>query len=300
MQLISNLDVGGAQEVVRTLVAYLSTMECTPIVCTLKDGPLRPEIEAVGVPVIVLAGRRNNMLNLPGFAADMARIRRQLVQVVEQYQVDIIQTHLLRTLDFLVLSLRWTTGVSRIYWTIHNHNFMLQAHHLKRHGWLLRPKRLAHRLLYRLGATWVDGFIAVSDDVEEAILRDIGLVGHKVTVIANGVDVRRYSQPVDRAAVRESLGLEAEAQLLIMVGNFKEQKGHRYLLEAMPALLDRHPRLHLLLVGSGGNQVQLQDQVTAAGLSSRIHFLGSRSDVPDLLAASDYFILPSLWPSPST
>ncbi|MFN2223255.1 MAG: glycosyltransferase, partial [Candidatus Promineifilaceae bacterium] len=241
MQLISNLDVGGAQEVVRTLVAYLSGMECTPIVCTLKDGPLRPQIEALGVPVIVLSGRRNHLLNLPGFAADMIRIRRRLAQVVEQYQVDIIQTHLLRTLDFLVLSLRWTTRVRRIYWTIHNHNFMLQAHHLKRHSWLLRPKRLAHRLLYRLGAARIDGFIAVSDDVEKAILDDIGRVGHKVTVINNGVDVRRYGRPVDRAAVRASLGLSATAQLLIMVGNFKEQKGHRYLLEAAPALLARHP-----------------------------------------------------------
>jgi colanic acid/amylovoran biosynthesis glycosyltransferase len=295
MQLINNLDVGGAQEVVRTLVAYLSAMECTPIVCTLKDGPLRPQIEALGVPVIVLNGRRRNMLNLPGFVADMDRIRRQLAQVVERYEVDIIQTHLLRTLDFLVLSLRWNTPVGRIYWTIHNHNFMLQAHHLKRHGWLLRPKRLAHRLLYRLGAGWVDGFIAVSEDVEQAILRDIGRVGHKVTVINNGVDVRRYGRPVDRAAVRASLGLEAGAKLLIMVGNFKEQKGHRYLLEAAPVLLERHPKLHLLLVGSGGNQAQLQAQVAESGLSGRIHFLGSRSDVPDLLAASDYFILPSLW-----
>lgn len=295
MQLISNLDIGGAQEVVRTLVAYLATMSCNPIVCTFKDGPLRQEIEALGVPVIVLSGRRHKLLALPLFIADMLRIRRQLAAIVDQYQVDIIQTHLLRSLDFLVLSLRWSTGVRKIYWTIHNHNFTLQAHHLHQHKWLLRPKRLTHRLLYLLGARWVDGFIAVSEDVQKAILRDIGSVGHKITVINNGVDVQRYGQTVNRAAIRREIGLAEDDRLLIMVGNYKEQKGHRYLLEAMPPLLASYPELHLILVGDGGIRHELEEQVRADGLSGRIHFLGSRSDVPELLSASDYFVLPSLW-----
>jgi glycosyltransferase involved in cell wall biosynthesis len=287
MQLISNLDIGGAQEVVRTLVAYLATMNCTPIVCTFKDGPLRQEIEALGVPVIVLSGRRHKLLAFPLFIL--------LAEVVRQYQVDIIQTHLLRSLDFLVLTLRWSTGLRKIYWTIHNHNFTLQAHHLHQHKWLLRPKRLTHRLLYLLGALWIDGFIAVSEDVETAILRDIGSVGHKITVINNGVDVQRYGRPVDRAAIRRELNLAGDAQLLIMVGNYKEQKGHRYLIEAMPPLLESYPDLHLILVGDGGIRHELEEQVHADGLSNQIYFLGSRSDVPELLAASDYFVLPSLW-----
>ena len=48
MHIISNLDIGGAQEVVRTLVAYLAEEGCVPIVCTFKDGPLRQDIERLG------------------------------------------------------------------------------------------------------------------------------------------------------------------------------------------------------------------------------------------------------------
>ena len=51
MQLILNLDIGGAQQVVRTLAKYLDSDQCTPVVCSFQDGPLRKEIEQLGIPV---------------------------------------------------------------------------------------------------------------------------------------------------------------------------------------------------------------------------------------------------------
>jgi glycosyltransferase involved in cell wall biosynthesis len=295
LQIISNLDIGGAQEVVRTLVEYLSEAGCAPVVCTFKDGPLRYDIERLGIPVEILPGRRYSVMALPLYLWDMVRLRKQLAGIARKYRIEIIQTHLTRSLDFLILTLRWETSVRKIYWTIHNYSYTLQKHHLRKNKWLLRPKRLAHRLLYRLGSYWVDGFIAVSDDVETAILADIRPVKSKITVIANGVDVRRYGRQVDRAAIRRQLGLPDDARLLIMVGMFKKQKGHRYLIEAAPAILERFPDLHIILLGEGLLRKEVEGQVRIAGLDEQIHFLGSRSDVPDLLAASDYFVLPSLW-----
>lgn len=295
MHIISNLDTGGAQEVVRTLAAYLPEAGCRVVVCAFKDGPLRQSIQDLGAAVEVLPRRRASVLNLPGFLRDMLRIRRALADLVVRHNVTIIQTHLLRVLDFLVLSLRLSFPQLLIFWTIHNYNFALRKDQLPRHRWLLGPKRLVYRLLYRLGARWVSGFVAVSGEVAPAIVQTIGPVQPKISVICNGVDIKRYMQPVDRAAIRRRLDLPAAARLLIVVGTLKPQKGHRYLLETLPEVIAQCPELHLLVVGDGELRTELETQARRLGLDGHVHFLGNRGDVPALLAASDYFVLPSLW-----
>ena len=65
MQLILNLEIGGAQQVVYTLAKYLASAECTPIVCTFQDGPLRQEIEQLGIPIEILPQRKHSVVALP-------------------------------------------------------------------------------------------------------------------------------------------------------------------------------------------------------------------------------------------
>ena len=295
MHIISDLGIGGAQEVVRTLAAYLPEHGCRPVVCTFRDGPLRHEIEQMGIPVELLPDRRHTVLSLPQFLGDLWRIRRALHELVERYQVDVIQTHLLRRLDFLVLTLRRAPGLPLVFWTVHNTNFTLRAEHLQSHKWLLRPKRVAYRLLYRLGNRWANGFIAVSEEVRGAVLRDIGNVDENITVIPNGVDVRRYQSRIERRRVRSELNLDDDHHLMSVVGTLKEQKGHRYLIEAVSLLVSEHPQLRIAIVGDGELRHQLEAAVNTAELTDHVIFLGNRNDVPELLSASDSFVLPSLW-----
>jgi glycosyltransferase involved in cell wall biosynthesis len=295
MQIIRNLDVGGAQEVVRTLAAYLPDAGCRPVVCTFKDGPLRKEIERLGVPVEVLPDRRYSIVALPLFILDMLRLRRALADVIRKHRVDAVQTHLLRVMDFLVLTLRHRAGLRLVFWTIHNYNFTLRADQVRRHKWLLGLKRFAYRLLYRLAARWVDGFVAVSDEVETAILDSIGPIRDKIAVISNGVDIARYSRPIDRAGVRHTLGLAEDTWLMALVGTMKPQKGHHFLIDAVRLVAPRFADLHILFVGDGEMRAELAAQAAASGAGKRIHFLGNRGDVPELLAVCDAFVLPSLW-----
>jgi glycosyltransferase involved in cell wall biosynthesis len=295
LQIIGNLEIGGAQEVVRTLAGYLEQSGQIPVVCTFKDGPLRQEIERLGIPVEILPKRRYSVLVFPQFVLEMVRIRKALAALVRKYQIDVIQTHLLRSLDFLVLTLVLEGERPLVFWTVHNDNFALRSEDLPKLKWLLAPKRLAHRLLYRLASLWVAGFISVSPQVETSILKNIGPFGKKITTICNGVDVSRYIRRVDRAAVCARLGLSENDCLLIVVGTLKEQKGHCILIEAAPEIIARFPNLRILLVGDGALRETLQAQVGSTGLDPHVRFLGSRNDIPDLLGASDLFVLPSLW-----
>ncbi len=295
MQVISNLEVGGAQEVVRTLAEHLAAAGCRTVVCAFGDGPLRQDIERLGLPVELIPDRRSSVVDLPGFLGEMARIRRELNALIDRYEIDVIQTHLLTTLNFLLLTLRPGRPL-QIYWTFQNARFVLREEHLGKRKILLRPKRLAHRLLYRWGGRRVDGLIAVAEDVKTSIQAHIGGIPEaKIPVIFNSVDFRRYQIDVDRAAVRGRLGLRPTDQLLAVVATFKEQKGHRYLLEAAALLGERRPDLHLLLIGDGELRTALEERTRVLGLAERVHFLGTRRDVPELLAASDGFVLPSLW-----
>ncbi len=295
MHVISNLEIGGGQEVVRTLVENLAEIGCAPVVCAFVDGPLRQDIERLGIPVEILPDRRYSVIALPLFVAEMLRTRRALLGLTDKYRIQVVQTHLLRIMDLLVLTLKLSRRV-RVFWTFHNAYLTLRRDHLPRFAWLRGPKQAAHRALYRLAAHWVDGFIAISDGVRTGIQQTYGPIpDNKIAVIANSVDIRRYTRVKDQSGIRAELGLPPDARIAAVVATFKRQKGHRYLIDAAPAVIARFPNLHILFVGDGELRDELAAQAVERGLGDRIHFLGLRQDVPDLLAAGDCFVLPSLW-----
>jgi len=295
MQIVSNLDVGGAQEVVRTLAENLTKVGCVSVVCTFKDGPLRKDIESLGIPVEILPDRKYSILSLPSFIKEISDYRKALKAIVRKYQIDIIQTHILRSMDFLVLSLKSRKG-PKIFWTFHNSLFDLREDHLDKFSWLLLPKRLSHHLLYRIGSRRVDGIVAVSQDVRTAILETMGgIPEQKISIICNCVDVHRYKEGFNRDEIRQQLGFEPHHQIGVVVATFKRQKGHRYLIDAAARLSSKFPDFHILFVGDGELRVSLEKMVKDLHLEDKIHFLGTRKDVPALLSASDLFILPSLW-----
>jgi glycosyltransferase involved in cell wall biosynthesis len=293
LHLIANLDRGGAQEVVRTLVRQLPATGWRPMVATFRDGPLRGEIEAAGVEVRVLAGRRHSMLSPLRSSAELRSIRAALRELITAEHVSVIQTHLLGSLDFLVLASR-RAGTPAVLWTVHNALLDLRPDQLPAgQRRLLGIKRAGFRLAYRSGGRLADGFIAVSADVAEAVRATYRPPRDRLFVIPNGVDLDRYRAPAEREAVRQELDLQAGARLIIVVAKLYAQKGHAVLLEALSSTPLR-PEDAVLLLGEGPEREQLEGMVQDRGLSA-VRFLGNRPDVPRLLAASDLFVLPSLW-----
>ncbi len=88
MHLIANLDRGGAQEVVRTLVRALPATGWQPVVGTFRDGPLRAEIEAAGIPVRLLPGRSHSVLSPLRALSELRSIRRELQSAIRLDDVD--------------------------------------------------------------------------------------------------------------------------------------------------------------------------------------------------------------------
>src|SRR5690606_5335714 len=118
------------------------------------------------------------------------------------------------------------------------------------------------------------------------------------TTLFRSRDPERIGEPTPerRRRVRRALGLDDETPVLVTVGRQEFQKGHRYLIEAMPKILERHPRTRLLIVGRRGAATsELERAVADFERADSVSFLGHRADVTDLMAAADLFVFPSLF-----
>lgn len=116
----------------------------------------------------------------------------------------------------------------------------------------------------------------------------------EVQTLIHGVDVNRVHRGlVARAHARDQLGLDPEAPIVGNVASLTPKKDHVMLLSAVEQLRSRHPKVRVLLIGSGPLEDELRRRVAEAGLSENIRFLGSRDDVLEILPALDVFVLSS-------
>lgn len=166
-------------------------------------------------------------------------------------------------------------------------------------------KRRLQPFYWRLPFQCVD-CVVVSSGVMRDALRDIG-VTTPIEVIPNGLDLDRFrpvASPSARNALRERLGLDPAAELILFVGSISPRKGLDVLAEAWSLLGRKRPRAHLVLVGPGHHEIRpwepgadFQARVKAtlarSGAKDRVIFTGLVDNVEAYLQAADVFVFPS-------
>src|SRR6266404_5118625 len=114
----------------------------------------------------------------------------------------------------------------------------------------------------------------------------------RVIAIGPGLDTARFHPNVSGAGVRAELGLRGPA--VGLVANIRGSKGHAYFLEAARVVLAERPDARFLIVGDGIGFDDVQRRVKEMGLEPRVVMTGFRRDVPEIMAALDVLVLPSL------
>ncbi len=130
----------------------------------------------------------------------------------------------------------------------------------------------------------------------KAVIEDLkgeGIPPSRLRLIYNGIPLERFDECLPRTQVRAALRLGDDCLVFTMVANLIPYKGHTDLIDALALIRDRLPaNWALLCIGrDDGIQEGLQARALASGLGNRVHFLGSRTDVPDLLCAADIGVL---------
>jgi len=140
----------------------------------------------------------------------------------------------------------------------------------------------------------IDRLIVPSRAIAQKIRRE----GRRtpLAVIPNGVDLSRFALPAPPCTLRDEYSIPCEEALVGVVARLEPEKGHRFLIEAFPGVLERAPRTWLAIVGEGSLGEELRAQVAALGspASDRIIFTGRRDDISALTADLDIAVLPSL------
>jgi glycosyltransferase involved in cell wall biosynthesis len=161
---------------------------------------------------------------------------------------------------------------------------------------LLKPATYAAGKLCAAMSGWLPApIVCCSETALEGHVRK-GYRRGRMSVIPNGFDVARFQpDPMARTALRDELGLAAEAQLVGLAGRFDPQKDHRSFVRAAGILAQRSPA-HFLMCGSGVDRDnrELARWLRAAGCAERVHLLGLRRDMPRIIAALDIAVSSSI------
>jgi glycosyltransferase involved in cell wall biosynthesis len=274
---VNNLDVGGLEKVVLSLLRHLppGEVECS-LVCLSGPGRL---FEQVALP----AERRLVLDKSPEVGlAERLRLPAQLLRIrrfLRAQRVDVVHAHNLAPLLYGGLAAR-LLGPGRPVVVYSEHNQIYRA------GERARRRFVGYVRL-------ADEVVAVSHDLRRTLVETLR-VSPRVRVLHNGIDPRAFAG-AEASAVRRELGGAGGEFLVGTAVVLSEQKGIRYLLEAVRLVRAADPTVRFVVAGDGPLRAELEELARTLGVSDGVRFLGYRSDVPSLIAALDAYVLPSLW-----
>jgi glycosyltransferase involved in cell wall biosynthesis len=279
LQLVTNFRLGGTERHISNLVRLLDRARFeVHLACLGRFGeflePIEQECGAVAeYPIRRLYGPATVRRQLQ-FARDLRRRRIQVVHTYGFYaNVFGLPAARLAQTPLIIASIRDT------------------GDHLS----------ATRRWLQRLTCRLADCVLVNAEAVRQRLIAD-GFPAHKVTVIRNGINLGGFSSSRGRDALRRALGLPAFGPLVTVVSRLIPMKGIEHFLQAAERIAQRLPEARFLVVGDcepspparTSYRADLEALTARLGLAGRVLFLGFRSDVADLLAASTVSVLPSL------
>lgn len=265
MQVVASLTVGGAERLLPGLLQGLDPRRFAVQVCSLGGGPIRDELDRLGLAVAVLNARR--------FYTPYAALA--LTRAVRAFAPDVIHTHLT---DADVVG-RLVGAALRIPVVSTLHNVPEDYDRQKPH----------RRLLQRATLPLATRLVAVSESIRAAYIADWRVAPGCIDAIRNAVPLQPY------LALPAGVPGGGDGPVIVNIAKLFPQKAQHILIDAARIVLAQVPAARFRIVGQGPLEAQLRAQAAALGIADKVELLGVRRDIPQILAASDIFTLSSAW-----
>jgi glycosyltransferase involved in cell wall biosynthesis len=272
VQVLLNLGHGGMESMAVALAQGLDRDRYRPVIVALDAGGEHESVlRDADVETHELSGRR---LWSPRFHWELAALLRKL-------EADVVHTHHFSPLLHGLPAARLARVRRRIH-TEHSYQY-------------LEPRRDYRRVLRWIGAM-THAFVVVAQSMEAFYRHRVRIAARRLHVIPNGVDTDAFKPSRNGVEQRRRItGVEGETYLIGAAGRLFPEKDYGTLLRGFAAFAATQPNAHLALIGEGPERSALE--VLAAsmgdGLAARIHFLGWRTDLREILPALDAFVLSS-------
>jgi glycosyltransferase involved in cell wall biosynthesis len=263
----NHLNIGGITSYVLTLTKGLKKKGHNVYVAS-SGGIMLPrfiEEGAVFIPVPIKTKKEVSF--------KIAMCEFSLSGCIKRYKIDILHTHS-RTTQVLGELLRRSDRIPHIYTC---------------HGYFRR------RILRRLFPCWGNKIIAISEQVKDHLISDFGVEENNVSLIHNGIDIESFSSQGigiwNKARKRLGLG---DGPVIGIVARLSDVKGHRYLIEAMPEVLNEVPDAQLLICGEGKEKENLIRITKQLGIARNVIFAPEAQGTAEVLSVMNLFVMPSL------
>lgn len=278
LHVVHSLVIGGAERVVCDLTRHFNGGGSRTFVCCLEElGEFGKDLIEEGIPVRVFKRR-------PGIDYRLIRSMRRLYG---EWKIDLVHAHQY-TPYFYAAAACLGSSVPRAVFTEHGRH---QPDHV-------RPKRIVFNQVLRLVTR---AYTAVSDFTRQSLIEFEKMPRSRIRVIYNGVrDSGREELPTKEES-RKKLGIGMDRKVVLSIGRMDPVKDFETLIRAFAAVVRDIPHVMLLIAGGGDGRYtdELRRYAVCSGIGDRVTFLGSRRDIPDLLAACDVFTLTSITESAS-
>ncbi len=260
LQLVYGFGVGGGELKLLELLRYLNRDKYNITVVSVGlGGPLEEKFRELGFPTFIISKSSRFDLTLPF----------KLAKIMRETQTDLMMS----TLFFADIIGAAATLLYKprafVSWEV-----------------ITGQLRVHQKWMYKMFASRFDMVAAVSNSIHPFIEKDRGQDPKKIRTIYYGVDLKKYAPRKKKNDDKIIFGT---------VARLVHQKGHTFLLDAIPAVLEKYPNARWRFVGGGDKESVLRQQAERLGIAHAVEFTGNQSDVPSFLHSFDVFVLPSLW-----
>ncbi len=272
----NHLGMGGLEKKLYDFVSRIDRAHYHVVVCCLKEGGhLKDPFIGLGVPVYErLLKHKFDVFAFP-----------RLLRVIDAEKIDLVYT-LPHPNSVIFASLARRMGrVKRVVVSIHGTGGPMGGRMVRKY---LKPF---------FGG--VDRFIAVAEEHKRYLIDSEEIPADQITVIHNGVDVGKFRPQSSSGAsgpgvaVRKGLNIDDGDRVITTIASLHRYKGVDVFVKAAPGILRQVENARFIVVGGGPERPALEKLAADLGVSSRVTFTGIRSDVDDILRASEIFVLPS-------
>ena len=264
--------IGGGESHLLSLTGHLDRTRFEPIVLSFTDGPMMDQLRQMGVETRLIHTEK---------PFDV-RVWRRVRRLLSDERIDVVHAHGTRAASNVLWAAR-SLGIPVIY-TVHGWSFHRDQHPLVR-GFRIRGER------------WLTKRSAVNISVS-ASNQQTGkevIPGFESIVVNNGIDAKKFDPDREYKDVRAELGIRKDKVVVLFIARFTSHKQPLTLIRAFDLASEKTTGIHLLMVGDGDEKEEGMRLVKELELEDRVSFQAFRQDVPDVLAAADIFVLPSLW-----
>ncbi|MEX2592998.1 MAG: glycosyltransferase family 4 protein [Anditalea sp.] len=286
LMLHSSSDLYGASRIFLISALILRDSGHRVYIVLSEEGPLAGKLRNEGLEVFIirLGILRRKYFNVKGLinrASIMRNAYGELVKLVKKNGINHIYSN-----TSAVLVGAWVGKSQKVFHTWHIHEIITTP------TWF-------PAFMGKIVGHCSDQILVVSDAVKKFWSKYIP--DKELKVIYNGIDYRPYFDPA--AALRKELSISEDDILIGMIGRVSHWKGQSYFLDLAEKLSQSYPNLVFVIAGDafpGSEHLyeEMEEQIVEYGLEEKVFTLGFRSDVPEILAALDIFVLPSILPDP--